>query len=167
VGVLQPQSSPADLSAVSQLFTNYINGENSPVVATGLSAIQSDGTTVSWLTEGIQALKLNVPFKPTAPINPIKAISIGEFDLAFSPETPWTPLVQSNTVQASMRGYLIQFFGGYLIYFSEELPFGFGISIGQIQNTFNLTSNGQYIAGLSTVSGLSLRFGPDFLMCLT
>ena len=31
------------------------------------------------------------------------------------------------------------------------LPFGFDLSIGQIQNNFNLSRGGQNIAGLSTV----------------
>jgi hypothetical protein len=33
-----------------------------------------------------------------------------------------------------------------------ELPFGFGISISEIQNDFNITKNGSTVVGLSTVS---------------
>jgi hypothetical protein len=101
-GVLQPQTNPTDLAAVSQLFTNYINGDVSPVVASGVSTMQADNSTVSWLSEGIQALKLNVPFQSEVPINPIKSITIGEFDLAFTAASAWAPLVKSNTVKAAI-----------------------------------------------------------------
>src|SRR5882762_11835012 len=33
-----------------------------------------------------------------------------------------------------------------------ELPFGFNLSISQIQNDFNITTNGSTVAGLATVS---------------
>lgn len=35
---------------------------------------------------------------------------------------------------------------------NAELPFGFGISIGEIMNSFNISDNGTAVAGLSTVS---------------
>lgn len=44
-----------------------------------------------------------------------------------------------------------------------ELPFGFGISISEIQNDFNITQNGSTVAGLSTVGLFFLlitRFWP-------
>ncbi|KAG2037615.1 hypothetical protein BDR03DRAFT_818585, partial [Suillus americanus] len=63
-GVLVPQTTPANLATVSQLFTNYINFESSPVIAVG---------------------------KSTTPINPIWSIQIGSMALAFTPETAWTP----------------------------------------------------------------------------
>ncbi|KAF8840051.1 hypothetical protein BDN67DRAFT_1054007 [Paxillus ammoniavirescens] len=137
-GVLVPQSTPSDLAVVSQLFTNYINFESSPVIAAGKSTLQSDGTTISWLSQGLQSLTLTVPFQSTTPINPIRAIDIGSLALTFTPETAWTPRTDSNSVQASM-----------------ELPFGFGISISEIQNQFNIVKNGSNVAGLSTPLGAS------------
>ncbi len=137
-GRLIPQNSSSDLAAVSTLFTSYLNGDTSPVVAVGQSSLQPDGTAISWLSEGIQALRLNVPLKnpdSDGAINPIKGISIGNMDLAFSEESPWAPIANSETVQARL-----------------QLPFGFSVSIGEIMNDFNISQNGSTVAGLSTVS---------------
>jgi hypothetical protein len=94
-----------NLGSVSQLFTNYLNGVNSPVIARGKSTLQSDGSTISWLSTGIQSLALTVPFKPLAPINPIQSITLGDLDLAFDATAPWTPLSNSKTVQATLREF--------------------------------------------------------------
>ncbi|PSS30972.1 hypothetical protein PHLCEN_2v2497 [Hermanssonia centrifuga] len=123
---------------MGELFTQYINGENSDVIAIGKSTLQNDGTVISWLSKGLQALNLHVPFKPREPISPIKSITIGDFALAFDPGTSWTPSAESRTVQAFMA-----------------LPFGFNVSIGQIQNDLNITQGGMAVAGLATPIGAS------------
>ncbi|KAG2368054.1 hypothetical protein BDR07DRAFT_1391769 [Suillus spraguei] len=137
-GILVPQTTPANLATVSQLFTNYINFESSPVIAVGKSTLQPDGSQISWLSQGLRSLELTVPFKSTTPINPIRSIQIGSMALAFTPETAWTPQVDSNSVHATM-----------------ELPFGFGLSIDQIQNEFVIVKNGSNVAGLNTPLGAS------------
>ena len=101
-GVLVPQTTASNLAVVSQLFTNFLNYQSSPVLATGKSTIQSDGATISWLSQGIESLKLTVPFQSTAPINPIRSIDIGSLALTFTPETAWNPRTDSNSVHASM-----------------------------------------------------------------
>ncbi|KAI0631497.1 hypothetical protein C8Q77DRAFT_1218963 [Trametes polyzona] len=138
-GRLVPQTGTSALKSVSQLFTQYLNGEQSDVVARGQSSIQNDGSAVSWLSAGLGALDLHVPFKAAQAINPIKTITIGDMALAFSPQQPWGPVANSRTVQAAM-----------------ELPFGFSLSIGEIQNAFNITSAGKVVAGLSTPVGKSI-----------
>ncbi|KAL4074292.1 hypothetical protein J3A83DRAFT_4234939 [Scleroderma citrinum] len=137
-GVLIPQTDPSSLSAVSQLFTNYINFESSPVIATGQSTLQPDGTTISWLSQGLQSLQLTLPFKSMSPINPIQSITIGNMALTFTPEMAWTPKADSDSVQALMK-----------------LPFGFGLSISEIQNQFYIVKNGSNVAGLVTPLGAS------------
>ncbi|KAG2131418.1 uncharacterized protein EDB93DRAFT_1255529 [Suillus bovinus] len=137
-GILVPQTTPANLAAVSQLFTNYINFESSPVIAMGKSTLQLDGSQISWLSQGLESLQLTVPFKSTTPINPIRSIQIGSMALAFTPETAWTPRTDSNSVRASM-----------------QLPFGFKLSIDQIQNEFTIVKNGSNVAGLNTPLGAS------------
>ncbi|TFK75313.1 hypothetical protein BDN72DRAFT_885777, partial [Pluteus cervinus] len=137
-GTLKPQISTSDLAIISELFTNYLNGESSPVIATGQSTLQSDNSTISWLSEGLQSLQLNVPFKAFTPINPIRSISIGDFALQFSAADPWAPMAESNSVQARL-----------------QLPFGFHVDIDQIQNSFNITQGGNVVAGLSTPLGAS------------
>ncbi|KAG1785555.1 uncharacterized protein HD556DRAFT_110398 [Suillus plorans] len=137
-GILVPQTTPANLASVSQLFTNYINFESSPVIAMGKSTLQPDGSQISWLSQGLESLQLTVPFKSTTPINPIRSIQIGSMALAFTPETAWTPRTDSNSVHATM-----------------QLPFGFGLSIDQIQNEFTIVKNGSDVAGLNTPLGAS------------
>ncbi|KAF7321550.1 hypothetical protein MKEN_00676000 [Mycena kentingensis (nom. inval.)] len=138
-GVLQNHTDSNELAALSELFTNYLNSKETPIIAKGLSTLQDDGSTISWLSAGLQALNLNVPLAPPSPINPIRAISIGNFDLAFSDQTPWSPSANSDTVTASL-----------------ELPFGFNVEIGQIQNEFNISMmDGSTVAGLSTPLGAS------------
>lgn len=122
-GVLVPHNNSAsELATMSELFTQYracgasishtvsdslvVNSENSDVVASGLSTLQNDGTIISWLSLGLTALHIHVPFKPATPIDPIKAINIGNFDLAFTKETAWNPMANTRTVQASLGGYL-------------------------------------------------------------
>ncbi|KAI5120964.1 hypothetical protein M0805_006636 [Coniferiporia weirii] len=140
-GRLIPQNSSGDLASLSTLFTSYLNGESSPVVAVGQSALQSDNSSISWLSAGVQALNLNIPFKnpdSDGPIGPIKSITIEDMSLAFSEDSPWAPLANSQTVQARM-----------------QLPFGFGLSIGEIMNSFNISQNGTDVAGLTTPLGAS------------
>lgn len=128
-GVLEPVQNSADLVKVSTLFTNYINGDVSTVIATGQSTLQNDGSVIQWLSDGLQALRLQAPFKSFIPINPIPAINIGNMALIFSPETPWTPRVASSSVRASLS----TFFSGLgpleelIIFYSATLriqPFG-------------------------------------------
>ncbi|KAI9066059.1 hypothetical protein FKP32DRAFT_1566723 [Trametes sanguinea] len=139
-GRLVPQNGTAALASVSELFTQYLNGETSDVVARGVSSVQDgDGRAVAWLSAGLQALQLHVPFRAAqGAIAPIKSITIGDMALAFSERTPWGPVANSRTVQAAL-----------------ELPFGFGVEIGEIQNAFNITSGGAVVAGLSTPEGKS------------
>ena len=107
--MLIPHNSTSELAMVSTLFTAYLNGETSPVVAVGQSAKQSSGSIISWLSEGVQALNLNVPFKnpdSNGPLGPIKSITIGDMALAFNETDPWSPMANTKTVQARMREQL-------------------------------------------------------------
>ncbi|KAL1718757.1 hypothetical protein EV715DRAFT_290908 [Schizophyllum commune] len=140
-GFLKRQEGDENLSKLSQLFTNYINADMSTVKATGLSTRQPDGTQISWLSKGLQALTLSVPFVPEAAINPIKGVSIGAFALQFFTGSPgsWTPTANSDSVTADL-----------------ELPFGFSLSISEIANEFDMVmTSGDTFAKLSTPSGAS------------
>ena len=61
-GTLVPQNGTENLATVLELFTQYLNGESSDVIATGRSSAQSDGSVVSWLSDGFTALQLHVLF---------------------------------------------------------------------------------------------------------
>ncbi|KAF5320993.1 hypothetical protein D9619_001399 [Psilocybe cf. subviscida] len=137
-GTLVPQTNANNLAAVSELFTNYLNSVASPVLATGRSTLQADGTSISWLSQGLQDLHLSVPFKPLKPIDPIQSIEIGDLGLKFSAEQPWSPSLDSNSVHATLN-----------------LPFGFGLSIDQIQNDFQVMKvDGTPVASFSTPIGV-------------
>ena len=99
---MKRQTDQGNLAVVSELFTNYLNGESSPVIATGQSTLQNDNSSISWLSQGLQSLKLNVPFKAFNAINPIRSISIGNLGLEFDESSPWTPGAKSNSLQASL-----------------------------------------------------------------
>lgn len=107
-GTLVRQTDPNNLLLVSELFTNYLNSVESPVIATGVSTIQADGSIIPWLSQGLQALRLTVPFKPLVPINPIQAISIGTLGLKFTEENPWAPTLQSNNVNATLSVFSVE-----------------------------------------------------------
>ncbi|ESK92921.1 hypothetical protein Moror_8994 [Moniliophthora roreri MCA 2997] len=138
-GVLVRQEGEVNLKKMGTLFSNYINGIETSVIAVGKSTTQNDGTEISWLSKGLQALQLRVPFKPSnGPINPIKSIDIGDLALQFSPDTAWSPSADSRSVRATL-----------------ELPFGFNLAIGEIENDFNITEDGNVVAGLKTPLGAS------------
>ncbi|KAI0686332.1 hypothetical protein BC835DRAFT_1523137 [Cytidiella melzeri] len=141
-GVLVAHNNTDELASLSKLFTAYLNGDNSPVVASGRSTLlPPENQLISWLSKGITALKLDVPFKNpdvNGPLGPIKSISIGDMALVFNENDPWAPLSSTKTVQAFM-----------------QLPFGFSISIAEIQNAFNISQNGSTVAGILTPLGSS------------
>ena len=107
-GVLVKHENQTELDVMGELFTQYLNSEESPVIVKGLSSLQSDGAAVSWLSAGLQALSLTVPFKPSEPINPIQSIDVPYLTLGFSPDTAWSPLTTSYGVEAHMSKWPIQ-----------------------------------------------------------
>ena len=71
-----------------------------------MSTLQDDGSSVSWLSQGLQQLQLSVPFKAPSAINPIRTISIGDLALQFNSQDPWTPADESDSVQASLGKFI-------------------------------------------------------------
>lgn len=135
------------LDLLSELFSAYLNGETSPVVAIGEYVELPDGTRVSWLNQGIRKLQLQVPLRcPTGPISPITSITIGSFGLAFNHDgsLPYAPIVGSNSTSASYG-----------------LPFGFSLNISQVQVSMAIVQNGTIIANISTPYGDSNTYTLD------
>jgi len=60
--VFVPQTTASDVAVVSQLIANFLNNQASPILATGNSTTQSDGTTISWLSQGVESLTMTIPF---------------------------------------------------------------------------------------------------------
>jgi len=111
-GHLIPQNgSDVNLETVGELFSNYLNSEpGTIVVAQGVSTHQEDGSDISWLSQGLTSLLLNVPFVPATPINPIQSIDIGFLNLTFTPSTAWTPLTSSDNVFAALSALPFSYF---------------------------------------------------------
>lgn len=116
------------LGLLGELFTGYLNGDVVPVIARGVATTQANGEPVSWLTQGIKALKINVPLQAPQPIGPIKSIEIDLFSIIFHRDQPWTPTVFSNALKAQIG-----------------LPFGFSLNIIATQNNITLMNNGSAI----------------------
>ncbi|KAI9459106.1 hypothetical protein F5148DRAFT_1219463, partial [Russula earlei] len=69
-------SSESELAVLGHLFTQYINYDTLPVVARAASILQNGNTSVTWLSEGFQALTLHVLCKNPTPRDLIQSISI-------------------------------------------------------------------------------------------
>jgi hypothetical protein len=132
-GTMVAHTAAADLDKVGQLFTAYLNGDAAPVVARGVSTTQSDGTTISWLSDGITALALQVPLKAPSAINAIQSIDIGYLNLTFTEDTAWAPIATTDDLQAKL-----------------SLPFGFGMEVTQIANSFAIVQNNLSVGALSS-----------------
>ncbi|CAD6924941.1 unnamed protein product [Tilletia controversa] len=110
-----------ELDLMGELFTGYINGDTLPTVAYGRSTTQTNGETISWLSQGIKALVLQVPLKAPEPIEPIKAIAIDYLSLVYKESTPWTPEIFSKALTGQIG-----------------LPFGFSLDIVSTSNSITI-----------------------------
>ncbi|KAL8279026.1 hypothetical protein RQP46_008484 [Phenoliferia psychrophenolica] len=140
VGRLLPHTDdPAALAQLSTVFSNYLNGLPTPTKARGRSVSLPNGEVVGWLSQGIQALTLNVNLQsPTGPIRPINAITIEALSLAFDPSAPYAPQANSSQVSASFA-----------------LPFGFSLDIVELATQFEIINRRTAVAGLSSPFGMS------------
>ncbi|RPD57468.1 hypothetical protein L226DRAFT_588694 [Lentinus tigrinus ALCF2SS1-7] len=57
-GTLVPQRGTDALAKASELFRNYLNGEQADVVVAGKSSIQADGRAVSWPSAGLGSIDM-------------------------------------------------------------------------------------------------------------
>lgn len=127
------------LQALSTVFSNYLNGIPTPVQARGVSVTQPNGDTISWLSQGIKALILEVPLvSPTGRISPITGITIQQLSLGFDPAQPYAPTTNSSHVSAT--------FG---------LPFGFSLGIVELSNAFSIVDNQTAVTSLSAPLALA------------
>ncbi|GAA95808.1 hypothetical protein E5Q_02465, partial [Mixia osmundae IAM 14324] len=126
------------LAQLGVLFTNYVNGDATPVVAVGRSVTLPNGEVIGWLAQGIRALQLQVPLKsPTGPLNPIKSIQIQVFSLLFGdPTMSYQPTASSNNLKASIG-----------------LPFGFSLNISAVAAQITIVQNYSNIAQIQGITG--------------
>jgi hypothetical protein len=136
--LISHEGNQKNLDSLGVLFTKFLNGESVPVQAKGVSTLQANGQEIGWLSEGVQALTIDVPFVSPVSITPIRDISIGYLNLTFTPETAWSPMTASDKLSAKL-----------------SLPFGFDVSISEISNTFSIMHNNLTVGSISTPLGAS------------
>ena len=111
------------INGLGDLMTKYINHEIADTVAVGDYVKSPTGVLPSWLVLGVRALTLSVPLQSPEPINPLKSIEIGTFNLSFSNDNPYEPIASSDSLSATMA-----------------LPFGLPITIVSTQNSIVIKS---------------------------
>lgn len=121
-----------ELDLLGELFTGYINGEAVPVEARGVSTALANGQTVTWLSEGIKALVVQVPLQSPIPIDPIKGISIGYLSLVYSQQNPYNPATFSQALQGTIG-----------------LPFGFSLNIVSLSNSISIVYQGAKVGDIN------------------
>lgn len=111
------------INGLGELMTKYINHEVADTVAVGEYAKSPTGELPSWLIKGVRAMTLSVPLQSPEPINPLKSIEIGTFNLSFNNDNPYEPIASSDSLSATMA-----------------LPFGLPLTIVSTQNSITIKS---------------------------
>ena len=109
------------LDDLGQVMTKYINHDIAPTFAIGSYAKPQIGIIPSWLQRSVRAMTLSVPLQSPEPINPIKSIEIGTFNLTFSKDSPYEPVASSDALSAQMW-----------------MPFGIPLTVVSTQNAITI-----------------------------
>ena len=152
-GRLVPQSSQAGLDAVSAIFNAFIHGKDSNVVVHGDSAGPSDVSPVlssrrsacvdhdlqvTWLNDGIKALRVETVLPNRGVLNIIKSINLNELDLRFTEATAFAPSTGSDDTTAAFT-----------------LPFAFPVDIVALEQNITVGAGGTDFAQLVIPKGPS------------
>ncbi|RIB26470.1 hypothetical protein C2G38_2030198 [Gigaspora rosea] len=132
-GRLLPQNSSAGVTAVSDLFSKFIVGEDSFInVIAKMVKPNNSATPISWLQDAFNGTVLNVIFPGRKDLNIIHSVSIDSLDLVFNPEDQYTPMASSSLLSASF-----------------SIPFGFQLFVQQISQDIELFDGQTKLATLS------------------
>ncbi|KAF9930021.1 hypothetical protein FBU30_000934 [Linnemannia zychae] len=102
-GVLFRQIEAKKLTDLSVMMSNYLGGKVTNTTAKGV-LVKPDGTNpVSWLSNGLTGLTLNVPLQSPDPLQIIQGIQAMDMGIAFPPATPYVPTVSSKTMIAGFK----------------------------------------------------------------
>ena len=137
-GRILPKTDSRDLSKMSEIFTKYINHEVTPTVAVGKDITNVDYEVPSWLREAIKVLRLQVPFQSPEPINPIKQVTIMQFNLTYPPGgDAYGPMASSDSLSAQLA-----------------VPFGFPLRVVSAKNEITIVNekNGKPIIMVNGVN---------------
>ncbi|KAI7900771.1 uncharacterized protein BX663DRAFT_438815 [Cokeromyces recurvatus] len=130
-GRLIPQNSLDSITAVTEVFENYLNAKDSLLDVKGVSASGPDGQ-VKWLSSAFQTLVIENVILPGPKSKPelIPAITLKDMSLDFTKDF-WAPSASSNNVQAQLKN-----------------PFGFPLSVNKLDMNVVANYNGQEVASL-------------------
>ncbi|KAI9279037.1 hypothetical protein BC943DRAFT_298272, partial [Umbelopsis sp. AD052] len=120
-GRMVPLNNPNDLAVVSVLFSNYLAGIPSNTTATGVSAAPDGVHPVSWLSQGLESVKLDVSLAPNSALQIITGVTMGNLDLVFTNATAYSPATSAPNVTANF-----------------VMPFGFSINITEVTQNITL-----------------------------
>ncbi|KAI8362386.1 hypothetical protein B0O80DRAFT_421911 [Mortierella sp. GBAus27b] len=132
-GVLFKQTNQTDLDNVSVLMSNYLAGKVTMTRARGLSVKPDGVNAVSWLSEGLLALTLNVPLQSPTPLNVIRDISIKDMGMVFNAAAPYVPTASSNVVTAGF-----------------QLPFNITVGMQNVSNTMSIVYKGKVVGDINS-----------------
>ncbi|KAK5822680.1 hypothetical protein F5H01DRAFT_268445, partial [Linnemannia elongata] len=132
-GILVRQTNQTDLDNISVLMSNFLGGKVTMTSAKGVSVKPDGVTAVSWLSNGLLALTLNVPLVSPVPLNVIRDISIKDMGMVFNPANPFVPTASSNTVTAGFK-----------------LPFNITVGMTNVSNTMSIHYKGKTLANIDT-----------------
>ncbi|KAG0367061.1 hypothetical protein BC939DRAFT_508430 [Gamsiella multidivaricata] len=132
-GLLFHQTNQTDLDNVSTLMSNFLAEKVAMTTAKGVS-VKPDGVNdVSWLSNGLLSLTLNVPLQSPTPLNVIHDISIMDMGMIFNQSSPYVPTASSNTVTAGFK-----------------LPFNITVAMLNVSNTMSIVYKGKVLGDIDT-----------------
>ncbi|GAN00901.1 conserved hypothetical protein [Mucor ambiguus] len=156
-GIMKSQATdPAAQAKVSTLFSNYIAGKVSNTTAVGVSAAPDGKNPITWLSEGLKSVTLNVALAADKPLKIMNSVSMGYLDLNFNKDTPYAPSVKAPVVTAGFT-----------------IPFGFALNITEVTQNITLglnkttgfesfaVMNVPYVASTSDQKSGKLQFAID------
>ncbi|KAG0305202.1 hypothetical protein BGZ98_004460, partial [Dissophora globulifera] len=132
-GVLFRQTNQTDLDNVSVLMSNFLAGNVTVTTAKGVSVKPDGVNAVSWLSNGLLALTLNVPLQSPTPLNVIRDISIMDMGMVFNPAAPFAPTASSKTVNAGFK-----------------LPFNITVGMQNVSNTMSIVYKGKVLGDINS-----------------
>ncbi|KAF9914339.1 hypothetical protein BX616_008496 [Lobosporangium transversale] len=131
-GLLFYQTNQTDLDNVSTLMSNFLAGKVTMTSAKGV-AVKPDGiNSISWLSNGLLSLTLNVPLQSPTPLNVIRDISIKDMGMIFNETSPYTPTASSNMVTAGFK-----------------LPFNITVGMQSVSNSMSILYKGKVLTDIN------------------
>ncbi|KAK4511701.1 uncharacterized protein ATC70_007244 [Mucor velutinosus] len=142
-GIMKSQANdPAAQAKVSTLFSNYIAGKVSNTTAVGVSAAPDGKNPITWLSEGLKSVTLNVALAADKPLKIMNSVSMGYLDLNFNKDAPYTPSVKAPVVTAGFT-----------------IPFGFDLNITEV--TQNITLGLNKTTGFESFAVMNVPYVPS------